>query len=143
MISLEQIRSLEERVHTAVSRIRALSAENVTLKERLESYEKRISELETLISAFKSDQEEIEAGIIAALRHLDELEDTVSDPVRNAGETPSEQVDEEPTPEPALESPEANVPPPDEQGHPAEIDTGETQVDDDEDSGPEPELDIF
>ena len=80
MISLEQIRNLEERVHTAVTRIRTLAAENATLKQRLQSQEERIAEFETLVAAFKRDQDEIEAGIMAALRHLDELEDTVSEP---------------------------------------------------------------
>ena len=80
MISLEQIRSLEERVHTAVTRIRTLAAENATLKQRLQSQEERIAELETLVAAFKRDQDEIEAGIMAALRHLDDLEDTMSEP---------------------------------------------------------------
>lgn len=88
MISLEQIRSLENKVHTAVSRIRALSEENATLKGRLESYEQRIAELETLVSAFKADQEEIEAGIVSALKHLDELEDSVAEsPETPAGDT--------------------------------------------------------
>jgi hypothetical protein len=80
MISLEQIRSLEERVHTAVTRMRTLAAENATLKQRLQNQEERVAEFETLVAAFRRDQEEIEAGIMAALRHLDTLEDTVSEP---------------------------------------------------------------
>lgn len=85
MITLEQIKQLEARVHSAVARIQSLTAENTTLKESLSSYEGRIDELEKLVSAFKSDQQEIEAGIIAALSQLDGLEDVVADP---AADTP-------------------------------------------------------
>lgn len=80
MISLEQIKQLQSRVHAVVARIRTLSAENATLKESLSSYEGRIDELEKLVSAFKSEQQEIEAGIIAALSQLDGLEDAVAEP---------------------------------------------------------------
>jgi len=59
MISLEQIKQLETRVHSAVARIRSLTAENTTLKESLSNYEGRIDELEKLVTAFKSDQQEI------------------------------------------------------------------------------------
>lgn len=79
MISLEQIKKLENRVHGAVGRIRSLTAENETLKDRLSTYEKRVADLEGLVSAFKSEQQEIEAGIIAALEQLDGLEDAVSE----------------------------------------------------------------
>jgi chromosome segregation ATPase len=95
MISLEQIRQLETRVHSAVARIRSLTAENTTLKESLSDYEKRIDELERLVSGFKSDQQEIEAGIIAALAQLDGLEDAVAEPDASAGpvEEPEVSVD--------------------------------------------------
>ena len=84
MISLQQIKQLETRVHSAVARIQSLTAENTTLQENLSSYERRIDELEKLVSAFKSDQQEIEAGIIAALSQLDGLEDAVADPATAA-----------------------------------------------------------
>jgi chromosome segregation ATPase len=89
MISLEQIRVLEQKVQAAVSRIRALSGENSTLKERLGEYEKRVAELETLVSSFKAEQDEIEAGIVAALRQLDDLEHTVGEPEKASGEAHS------------------------------------------------------
>lgn len=79
MVSLEQIRQLESKVHGAVARIKGLVTENTTLKGRLSQYEKRITELEELISAFKTDQDEIEQGIVAALSQLDTLEDAVAD----------------------------------------------------------------
>jgi chromosome segregation ATPase len=143
MISLEQIHTLERKVQAAVSRIRSLAderdtltAENATLKERLESYEERVAELQTLVSAFKADQEEIEAGIVAALGHLDELEDTVSEPPEPAAETP--RAPELESPEQAPE-PEATAPPPPEEPQPEP--PAEDAPEDDEEA--DPELDIF
>ena len=89
MISLEQIKELESRVHTAVARIQSLAAENATLKESLSNYELRIDELENLVTAFKSEQHEIEAGIVSALKQLDGLEDTVAESTPEP-ETPGE-----------------------------------------------------
>ncbi len=77
MITLEQIRQLEQRVQAAVSRIATLKNENALLREKLESYEGRILELENSIAAFKRDQSEIEQGIVSALSQLDQLEDDV------------------------------------------------------------------
>lgn len=80
MITLDQIRTLEKKVHAAVSRIANLKHENSVLKEKLESYEQRITELEARISDFKQEQSEIEQGILSALDQLDQLEDDVLDP---------------------------------------------------------------
>lgn len=79
MISLEQIRILEQKVESAVARIRTLSTENRTLKESLERYEGRIHELESMVSSFKAEQDAIEAGIVSALQQLDDLEHTVGE----------------------------------------------------------------
>ncbi len=129
MISLEQIKQLETRVHSAVARIRSLTAENTTLKESLSSYEGRIDELQKLVSAFKSDQQEIEAGIVAALSQLDGLEDVVADPATAAPPADPEDRDE-PESDTADTEPDAPMPTsPD--GEPAEP----------EEDGPE--LDIF
>lgn len=152
MISLDQIRNLEHKVHAAVSRIRTLSSENATLKQRLESYEERIAELETLVSAFKADQEQIEAGIVAALSHLDELEDAVSEPDRSAppvdetaspapvGTTVSASAEAEAAPVAPDESQpdETSADPDDEETVPTEDEPDEATEEEDE-----PELDIF
>jgi chromosome segregation ATPase len=98
MISLEQIKQLESKVHGAVARIKTLTSENMTLKKRLEQYEARIGELEELISEFKNDQDEIEQGIVAALSQLDSLEDAVAQqtaPSSGGEATPSEPVEED------------------------------------------------
>ena len=142
MISLEQIKQLESKVHGAVARLKTLTSENMTLKKRLEQYEARIGELEELISEFKNDQDEIEQGIVAALSQLDSLEDavaeqTTSTPVDEETESPPQESvqteDDEPVRGPEAESEEST---------PAE------PREDDAESGDEPgeeeqELDIF
>lgn len=77
MISLEQIRTLETKVHKAVNMLTAVQEENQLLRSKLGTYENRIEELEFMIEEFKEDQSEIEQGIISALNHLDHLEDAV------------------------------------------------------------------
>jgi FtsZ-binding cell division protein ZapB len=77
MITLEQVRQLEKRVHQAVSTISALKGENTLLKQKLSGYEKRIIELEARLTDLKEGQSEIERGILAALDQLDALEDQV------------------------------------------------------------------
>lgn len=121
MISLEQIKKLEERVLAAVERIRALSAENATLKTNLTRYEQRIDELEKLVSAFKSEQAEIEAGILSALTQLDSLEDSVTEPGAPEPDLPGRP---EPSPRPSAdEPPETAVEEPSSEGDPAEVTT--------------------
>ncbi|HUX51791.1 MAG TPA: cell division protein ZapB [Spirochaetia bacterium] len=105
MVNLEQIRLLESRVQHAISYIQTLREENrllleeaaglreetarhgtedsrlreenVTLRASLETYEKRIGDLERVVNDFKVGQEEIELTITNALKQLDQLEDTV------------------------------------------------------------------
>lgn len=77
MVTLEQVKLLESKVGKALSYIDSLSAENTTLREKLEGYRLRIDELETIVLAFKEDQGRIEAGIISALERLNQFEDAV------------------------------------------------------------------
>jgi hypothetical protein len=74
MISLEQIRLLEQKVTSAVELIRVLKEENATLRRGLDSAQRRMKELETLVEGFKTDQREIETAIVRTLRNLDDLE---------------------------------------------------------------------
>lgn len=75
MLSLEQVRALEERVERAIAAIDRLSGENAALRGELEASRSRVGELERTIEEFRRDQERIEAGIVSALRKLDVLED--------------------------------------------------------------------
>jgi FtsZ-binding cell division protein ZapB len=85
MISLEQIRLLENRITKALERIHKLRNENEKLREEnqalrggIDSTNKRMKELEAMIDGFKTDQKEIEEIVVRALGTLDELEDGIS-----------------------------------------------------------------
>jgi chromosome segregation ATPase len=87
MITLEQIRLLESRITRAVDLIRVLKEENSTLRKGLESAQKRMKELESLVEGFKTDQAEIESVILRTLHSLDELEEGAS--ARRAAAAPA------------------------------------------------------
>lgn len=79
MITVDQIQNLDRKVQAAVKLIGTLRDENSSLKGKLDTYQKRIGELEVLIDQFKKDQVEIEEGIVRALAQLDQLEDSLED----------------------------------------------------------------
>lgn len=139
MISIEQIRILEAKVHAAVERIQTLNAENTTLRTKLAEYETRVVDLQKRVEGFQSDQAAIEAGILSALSQLDQLEDRIgadSDrremPARaDVGEEGSTQKDA---------TPRADA------GHTASASSSPLAENDDEEEEVEvedPELDIF
>jgi hypothetical protein len=78
MITLEQIRLLESKITRAIDLIRVLKDENGTLRKGLESAQKRMKELETLVDGFKTDQHEIESVIVRSLHTLDQLEESAA-----------------------------------------------------------------
>ncbi len=82
MITVEQIQKLDQKVQAAVRQIGGLKHENVSLKSKLDEYQKRIGELEVMIERFKKDQQEIENGILRALAKLDHLEDSSQEAVQ-------------------------------------------------------------
>ena len=84
MINLEQVKLLEMKVARAIDYIERLSRENAAqrqkeeeLQTRLESYQKRIDELEVLVMSFKDDQGRIEDSILAALDRLNQFEEAI------------------------------------------------------------------
>jgi len=88
MITLEQIRLLESKITRAIDLIRVLKDENSTLRKGLESAQRRMRELETLVDGFKTDQKEIESVIVRTLHNLDELEETAAAPGGITAATP-------------------------------------------------------
>jgi FtsZ-binding cell division protein ZapB len=76
MITLEQTRLLEGKIERAIELIRILKEENATLRKGLDSAQKRMKELETMVDGFKSDQKEIESVILRTIKNLDELEES-------------------------------------------------------------------
>ena len=77
MISLEQVKLLESKVTRTIDYVRKVSEENTILKGKLDSYQKRIDELEVLVLKFKEEQSRIEEGILSALDRLNQFEDAV------------------------------------------------------------------
>jgi FtsZ-binding cell division protein ZapB len=89
MINLEQVKLLETKVAKAVDYVERLAKENAVLhrqeaelQARLESYQKRIDELEVLVMGFKEDQGRIEEGILSALDRLSQFEKAMEKSLR-------------------------------------------------------------
>ena len=114
MVSLEQVKLLESKVSKTIDYVKKVTEENSLLKNKLDSYQKRIEELEVLIRRFKEDQSKIEDGILAALDRLNQFEDALetklsSDSNPSAESMPDENknipelpvIEEDVTPEPA------------------------------------------
>ena len=98
MVSLEKVKLLETRVVKAIEYVEQVAGENARLLQReaalaqnetallqreaelrakLDSYQKRIDELESLVTRFKEDQGRIEDGILSALDRLNQFEDAI------------------------------------------------------------------
>ena len=98
MVSLDQIKKLEDRVNKAVHLIGILKEENAVLRTTLETTQVRIGELEELIAVFKADQAQIESGILSAIERLDTLEDDLD--TTEVHEQTDEKAQEAPPEEP-------------------------------------------
>gem|GEM_PF-4950981 len=75
----DRINLLEEKVHKTVEKLMSLHNENKTLKSKIASYQKKITELEDSIKNFKKEQSDIQQGIISALKYIDSIEDAVEE----------------------------------------------------------------
>ena len=110
MVSLEQIKLLESKVSTTIDYVKKVNEENRQLKGMLDSYQKRIDELEGLIQQYKQDHSRIEDGILSALDRLNQFEDALdhtlhSQPKKN---NPNEKKTAAPVSTPASLSAEEN-----------------------------------
>jgi len=77
MVTLEQIKLLESKVTKTIDYVRKVTEEKIHLKEKLDSCQKRIDELEGLVQQFKQEQSRIEDGILSALDRLNQFEDAL------------------------------------------------------------------
>jgi hypothetical protein len=77
MVTLEQVKLLETKVIRAVEYVERMSRENSQLQGKLDSYEKRVGELETVLQKVKEEQDRIEEGIFSALNLLNKVEDAI------------------------------------------------------------------
>jgi peptidoglycan hydrolase CwlO-like protein len=82
MINLEQVKLLESRVVKAIDYVERLVKENGALQTKMETYQKRIDELEVLVTGFKDDQDRIEEGILSALDRLSRFEKAMEKTLR-------------------------------------------------------------
>lgn len=140
MITIDQVRLLEQRVQKIIGRVTELRAENITLHEQLQNYQERIEDLEHRIEGFASNQEEIEAGILSALQRLDEVEDAVGD-----DDTEQRQIEAEPETETESET-EPDAESADQTGSEMQSTPSLEEEEEEEAEGPAksgPELDIF
>jgi hypothetical protein len=93
LINLEQVKLLETKVIKAIDYVERVTKENAALQTRLESYKKRIDELEILIVRFKEDQGRIEDGILSALDRLNQFEDAIEKSLwEKPGKSPSRET---------------------------------------------------
>ena len=77
MLSLEQVRLLDEKVARTVEYVGRLSAENASLRKKLDTTQKRIDELAVFVSLFKEEQGRIEDWILSALDRLSQFENAI------------------------------------------------------------------
>jgi chromosome segregation ATPase len=103
MITLEQVKLLESKAARAIEYVERVSRENVQLQGKLDSYQKRIDELEVVIRQFKEDQGRIEEGVLAALDRLNQFEDAIERSISPEGK----KAPKKPTEAPAPVAPEA------------------------------------
>jgi chromosome segregation ATPase len=108
MVSLEQVRLLETKVAKAIDYVERVSGENAALQEKLESYQKRIDELEVLVQRFKEEQGRIEDGILSALDRLNQFEDAIEKSLAARGAFPGSREKHE-SAAPADEAPAADT----------------------------------
>jgi hypothetical protein len=111
MVTLEQVKLLETKVIQTVEYVERISRENSQLQGKLDSYRKRIDELEVLIQKFREDQGRIEEGILAALERLNKFEDaiekSIADPVHSP---PAPRVSQREAPAEKPVRPEPDIP---------------------------------
>jgi hypothetical protein len=122
MVTLEQVKLLETKVVRAIDYVDRISRENSQLQGKLDSYQKRIEELEVLIQQFRDDQGRIEEGILAALERLNRFEDAIeksfpgSPAPRPGPKAPSRPEEEKAEPEIPPEEEEPPLPGPEDPG---------------------------
>jgi FtsZ-binding cell division protein ZapB len=88
MVTLEQVKLLETKVTRTIDYVKKVTEENFSLKEKLDSCQKRIDELEVLVQRFKEEQSRIEDGILSALDRLNQFEDAVENALSGGGPAP-------------------------------------------------------
>ena len=77
MTTLDQVRLLEEKVESAVTKMQQLQAENDALRKKCAELTNALSSKTEQLSSFSTDKSEIEDGIKKALDRLSYIENSV------------------------------------------------------------------
>ena len=77
MVTLEQVKLLDQRITRTIEYVKKVTDENILLKGKMDSYKKRINELEKANQQFKDDQSQIEEKFMSAFNRLNEIEDAL------------------------------------------------------------------
>lgn len=104
MISLDQVTLLEEKVESAVEKIKQLEGENAALRNKCSELTNALSAKTEQLAAFENEQKTIESGIIKAIDRLNSIEHSVlkkADSIEKAA--PVEEIPQVQTPSPAAE----------------------------------------
>ena len=78
MITIEQVKLLEEKVESLINVVKSLYRERDLLKGTVAQNEKRIEELESVLHSFEVSQAKIEESVMNALNQLDVFESSVA-----------------------------------------------------------------
>ncbi|MCL2006693.1 MAG: cell division protein ZapB [Treponema sp.] len=95
MVSLEQVKLLESKVSNVIEYVKKANEENAALKNSLDSYQKRIEELQAMVKQFSDEQGKIEEGILSALDRLNQFEDAVEGVLHRSRDEGSEEKEAE------------------------------------------------
>ena len=95
MISLEQVKLLEEKVESLISVVKSLYGERNALKETVAQREGRIEELEAVIRSFEVAQAKIEESVMSTLNQLDVFESSVANNTDSSSANPQETIQSE------------------------------------------------
>ena len=77
MVTLEQVKLLDQRITRTIDYVKKVTDENALLKGKHDSFLKRIKELEKQIQQFNDDQGQIEEKFLSAFSRLNEIEDAL------------------------------------------------------------------
>ena len=96
MVTLEQVKLLDQRITRTIDYVKKVTGENALLKGREDSYKKRIKELENQIQQFNDDQGQIEEKFLSAFSRLNEIEDALGAKKDPSPSVPEMYVTQEP-----------------------------------------------
>jgi len=109
MLTLDQVKLLEDKVESLIGAVKALYEERDLLRDALQKKDKEIEELTTKVNAYETEQTKIEERVVNALNQLDVFQNSVasakailsqaneSDPQMQGSESMSDSQEEQTT----------------------------------------------